>query len=335
METGRRERYRETLKVLGRGAGLSSLVLATLASEACGPCAHSDDCARVDELIATRKAGAAGSGSSAGSADPAVRAANVATANQWDGMGCPTPAQYDAIISLKEPNRYNKGSVTASKVSVSGQCCYHYEEDCYGDGRPFLVKGERRLAALVGACATAQVSIATAQAEHASVAAFARLSLQLLSHGAPSELVRDAQLASLDELRHAACFFELASIEAGTVLRAGPLEVTGALDDLSFAGLIESNLREGCIGETQAAEQLRERAASVLDPAVRATLLAIADDELRHAELAFRILAWCRDTAPELTRAVLAQVLCDEASTQCNEPMWQHVLSPLFGALTA
>ena len=313
------------------------MALATLASGPCGPCTVYDDCASVDELVKTRATGVASSGSSAGSAEAAaVRAKHLATANEWDGMGCPTPEQYQAIISLKDPQRYADGGMTVSNVTVSGQCCYHFAgHDCSEGGRPFLVQGEQRVASLADGYTSTCAWLADARVEHASVAAFARLSLQLLAFGAPPELVRDAQLASLDELRHADFFFELASIEAGTVLRPGRLDVKGALDDLSLAGLIESNLREGCIGETQAAEQLRERAASVVDPSVRAKLLSIADDEIRHAELAFRILAWCRDIAPELTRAVLAQVVGDEAPTQSDDPTWQQVLSPLFGALTA
>lgn len=337
MEPGRRERYRETLRVLGRAAGLSSLAVATLASGPCGPCTVYDDCASVDELLATRKVGVADPDASAGSGEAAAaRAANIATANEWDGMGCPSPKQYAAIVSLKDPLRYAEGEVTVSSVVVSGKCCYHFSgDDCGQGGRPFLVKGQQRVASLLGDCMSPSTWLSDARVEHASVAAFARLSLQLLSLGAPSELVREAQLASLDELDHARFFFALASAEAESVLRPGALDIRGALDDLSLAVLIESNLLEGCIGETEAAERLRERAAGVGNAELRASLLAIADDEARHAELAFRILAWCRDRAPELTRSILQAVLKQRESRRHDDCTWQHVLSPLLGALTA
>lgn len=336
MDTGRRERYRETLQILGRAAGLSSLALGTLASGPCGPCTAYDDCASVDELVATREAGVAMASSSAGSAGTSTELSlRVATANEWSGMGCPTPDQYAAIVSLKDPTRYFDGEMKVSSVKVSGKCCYHFSgDDCSQGGRPFLVEGEQRVASVLGAGETPRAWLADALVEHASVAAFARLSLQLLALGAPLALVRDAQLAALDELRHAEFFFDLASREAGSRLRPGPLDVSGALDDLSLAALIESNLREGCIGETQAAEQLRVRAEAVDDAALRASLLAIADDETRHAELAFQILAWCRDVAPELTRDLVGRVL-DAAEPRRRDQTWQHVLSPLFGALTA
>lgn len=341
MVTGRRERYRETLTILGRALGLSGLALATLASGPCGPCTVHDDCATVDDLLATREAGiakaSASSSSSAGSAGATAvaLAMNIAKANEWSGQECPTPDQYRAIVELEFPGRYSDGGLTVTDL-VDGKCCYHFEgEDCGQGGRPFLVHGQPRVASLIGAYAEHEPWLADARVEHASVAAFARLSLLLMALGAPSDLVRDAQLASLDELRHADIFFRLASRASGTSLGPGSLDVRGALDDVSLAGLIESNLREGCIGETLAAEQLRERADRISDPELRATLLTIADDETRHAELAFRILGWCRDTAPELTRATVARVLDESSRERLEDETWRHVLSPLLGAVTA
>ena len=52
---------------------------------------------------------------------------------------------------------------------------------------------------------------ADALMEHASIASFARFSLQLLALGAPARLVRDAQAAALDEVRHAEHAFSIAS----------------------------------------------------------------------------------------------------------------------------
>ena len=42
-----------------------------------------------------------------------------------------------------------------------------------------------------------------AEEEHASVASFARHTLQLMSFGAPSELLKESQRASVDEIKHA------------------------------------------------------------------------------------------------------------------------------------
>jgi hypothetical protein len=59
--------------------------------------------------------------------------------------------------------------------------------------------------------------------EHASIAAFARLTLHLLAVGAPPELVERAHLASLDEIRHARACFALARRYGGRALGPGPL----------------------------------------------------------------------------------------------------------------
>jgi len=51
--------------------------------------------------------------------------------------------------------------------------------------------------------------------EHASVAAFARTTLELMALGAPAELLAGAQAAAADEVRHARLSFALASAYAG------------------------------------------------------------------------------------------------------------------------
>jgi hypothetical protein len=315
MAAGTLEGYRELLLIVGRAAGLSGLALATLGSAACCP-TGGDECATIEDLVATRDAGIAkGAGGSSGAAGTTGSAGNfglafdLKTAMSWDGTSCPTAEQYQSIVELKFPNRYADRYVTPKDVA-KGKCCYHIAEECVG-GRPFLVNGRPRVASVD--CDATPSWLADAQVEHASVAAFARLSLQLLALGAPTELVQQSHLAALDELRHADFFFELASQQAGVRLRPGALDVSGALHDVSLAGLVESNLLEGCIGETRAAADLRRRAELVGDAALRAQLLQIADDEARHAELAFRILAWCRDTAPELTRSIAERVLSEQA----------------------
>ena len=50
-----------------------------------------------------------------------------------------------------------------------------------------------------------------ARMEHASIAAFARLSLELLSLGAPPDLLRQSASAQADEIHHAEICFSLAS----------------------------------------------------------------------------------------------------------------------------
>src|SRR4051812_7172938 len=74
---------------------------------------------------------------------------------------------------------------------------------CLG-GRPFTVEGEARTAELA-----------------ARIASFARLTLELLEHAAPPELVFESQRASLDEIEHARLCFGLAERYSGSARGPG------------------------------------------------------------------------------------------------------------------
>lgn len=133
----------------------------------------------------------------------------------------------------------------------------------------------------------------SALAEHASVASFARLVLELLALGAPAELVRDAQQALSDEIEHAVLSFGIASALYETKVGPGPLDVGAApprsLDPVAFA---IATVLEGCVNETvSACLTLAERDAATV-PAVRSALERIARDEVEHAALSWRIVTW-------------------------------------------
>ncbi len=130
--------------------------------------------------------------------------------------------------------------------------------------------------------------------EHASVAAFARLSLQLMSLGAPPELLRRVHQAAVDEVDHARRCAALASRFAGEPRSPGALPAACApIAVVDHATLAVDTLREGCVGEAVfagAAARARDRAT---DPAVREALTVIARDEAEHAALAWDVVAWC------------------------------------------
>jgi hypothetical protein len=141
-------------------------------------------------------------------------------------------------------------------------------------GRPFRVEGKLRVAGLA-ACgdwsvpaetadtaddptmfALARAWLSDARLEHASIAAFARLTLELLHLGAPAELVQASQAASLDEIRHAKLCFGLGSRFAGKLVGPGPLDVSGSLGvNYGQPGcvdqyLVEVDLTQALQGET-------------------------------------------------------------------------------------
>jgi hypothetical protein len=144
----------------------------------------------------------------------------------------------------------------------------------------------------------AQTWIENARSEHASVPAFSRLSLTLMSLGAPARLVEGAHRAALEEIEHARLAFALAGAYAGQSvapgalpeLRSAPAVTAGSLSELA----IES-LTDGCLNEGFAAAAATASGARARDVAVREAWSAIARDESSHADLAWDVLQWCLD----------------------------------------
>lgn len=132
-----------------------------------------------------------------------------------------------------------------------------------------------------------------ARFEHASIAAFNRFSLELLRLAAPAELVHDANRAAMDEIEHARACFAVASAYAGASLGPGPLELGDLrLGETDLASAARSTADEGCVGETLAAMEADEARRRAELPELQALLATIAEDEQRHAGLAFRFVRW-------------------------------------------
>lgn len=145
--------------------------------------------------------------------------------------------------------------------------------------------------------ALAQAWIAMAQMEHASIAAFAQLSLHLAALGADSELVERTHRAALDEIRHARRGFAIASAYAGEPVSAGAIAELRATDasEIDFVRLAIGTLIDGCVAEGVASDVTGAASLQASDSVVRETLAMVATDELGHAELGWDILAWCME----------------------------------------
>jgi hypothetical protein len=144
--------------------------------------------------------------------------------------------------------------------------------------------------------------------EHASIASFARFSLQLLSLGAPPDLLMASHQAATDEVRHAQLAFGVAQVLLDRPVGPGPLSLDGVgLRDDRFEAIWDL-IVEGCVGETAGAAEARAAAAACTDPVLAAIFAQIAEDEEAHAALAWRTLRWMLEAAsPELqARAVAA-----------------------------
>jgi hypothetical protein len=169
------------------------------------------------------------------------------------------------------------------------------------------------------------------QSEHASVASFARFSLQLMGLGAPASLLEASAQAQLDEIRHAKLAFSAAATFGSTHvdLRPGAFPAhtvqVGLLSDMP--AIASAIVIEGCIGETLAAFRASVELQTATHPAALTALAEVAVDEARHAGLAWRALAWivqeggsdvreaALDAFREAIRAEPNVVLQDESHT--------------------
>lgn len=236
------------------------------------------------------------------------------------------------------------------------------EDEC-DYGRPLVVEGAPRTAALVGRIGwtgpdagrpdpdlRAEDRAATwariALAEHASVASFHRFVLELLSLGAPAPLVQLAQDAARDEVVHAQLAFGLASDLAQTPLGPGPLPLDGLAFARDLAELAAATVRDGCIAETLSALQVALARDRATDPREQAVLDTLARDEQRHAALAWQVARWALETGGEPVRAAVTAaleggpdvagrsgLLPPEVARQCIERGWAEVIRPAAAAL--
>lgn len=155
--------------------------------------------------------------------------------------------------------------------------------------------------------------------EHASVGSFARFTLELLALGAPPDLLADAQRASADEIRHASAIYGW--IHTLTSEALGPDELDVRRIDIASdpAVVFERLVVEGCVGESIGAALARSDAHAAADPRLRAILLGIADDEAKHAALAWRTAAWMSARWPSLKQGLGEQVRHAVAALQAIE----------------
>lgn len=184
-------------------------------------------------------------------------------------------------------------------------CCYGYETGPCGKGRPLRDGDQLVLAPEVRRTGWAGIDVAAAarevedvaefvayfrrvaRLEHGSVAAFSAVSLELMALGAPADLVEAAHVAALDEIRHARVCWSLIEALTGEATGPGPM-IVPERPPFDAAQILIATVIEGCVGETLGSLLFAESARHAT-PALAAIFATIADEEARHAELAFRI----------------------------------------------
>jgi hypothetical protein len=150
-----------------------------------------------------------------------------------------------------------------------------------------------------------------ARAEHASVAAFSKLSLDLLSLGAPPALLEATHRAALDEVRHARICSSIARAYLGEpAISFAPLPAFAKSQrSVTLETLATESLIDGCLSEGFAARVLRETANTTADPVLRSAISSIAEDEERHTELAWDIVEFCLRDGGEAVGSALWRVM--------------------------
>ncbi|MBL4687330.1 MAG: ferritin-like domain-containing protein [Nannocystaceae bacterium] len=216
-------------------------------------------------------------------------------------LGCPPSAPPEGVFD-------EVATKTKRAAGEADACCYSRTEQCPG-GRPLLdetstpvlaeflpgdgwVQGKFTIDAPTGVLQhAAKHWLLDAAMEHASVASFGRVALELMSLGAPPDLIEHTHKAALDEIRHARTCLAIAVACGAAASQPGPLPICAPREP-DFARFAADTFIEGCVGETTAALVIERAAVGVSDPALRRALDGIAEDEAAHAALAWRTVAW-------------------------------------------
>ncbi|MCR9160166.1 MAG: ferritin-like domain-containing protein [Nannocystaceae bacterium] len=269
-------------------------------------------------------------------------------------LGCPTriigahdpspikesPAKY---VGLSDKNAMQgslnqHGTELKRAAGDDDVCCYHYFDYC--SGRP-LVEGTQVLSApAVGrtdwadlacpvaspiAAALADAWLSDAAAEHASVAAFGRVALELMAVGAPPALLDDTLRAARDEVRHARACYGMASRFTPAIHGPGPLPAATPRSPTLVQVAVDAFL-EGCVGETTAALVAERGAAVATDHHTQDLLAGIAADEAEHAALAWRTVKWALERGGAEVAGALRHAFADLPTPSFEEtpdhPHW-------------
>ena len=227
-------------------------------------------------------------------ASPALQQLINACATGVDPSACAVLCNETGFTDVVGCELTREGAVATVTIDYEGK------ETCGVAGR--RPAGLRAPGAIASASAAGAWLAGAARLEAASVHAFVALARDLSAHGAPAALRRAAVRAAHEEACHAAAVGALAAA-AGAA--PAPVDVPPPRRRSLVAMAIE-NATEGCVGETWAALIAHWQAQHAADPAARAVLAAIADDETGHAELAWATNRWAERRLDARGRARVA-----------------------------
>jgi hypothetical protein len=211
-------------------------------------------------------------------------------ANTGDTCGAGTHLDEELVVVS------TSGDVTVRQDVVLQQG----NPNCVSGRRPEgLVPASRHCADAVGA-----FFAEGAHLEAASVVAFERLAGELRAHGAPLRLVRAAERSRADEIRHA-------KVTTALARRYGAEPEAVVVEERAIRPLLEialENAVEGCVRETFGALVATHQSRHATDARIASAMRRIAEDETRHAALAWDVAEWLDSRLTEAERRGVATV---------------------------
>lgn len=198
-----------------------------------------------------------------------------------------------------------------SAAMVPVECTY--TSICIG-GRASAAWASRPIP--MGSDASAGWLAQAAHDEAASVASFRLLAAELAAHGVPEGLRARIDEAAADEARHAHTMTALARARG-----AEPIPVRlRPVPSRTLEQIAIENAVEGCARETFNALVAAHQAEHAAWPAVQRAMAGIAEDERRHAELAWAIDAWLADRLDPEARARVRAARQHALAELCARP---------------
>jgi hypothetical protein len=155
-----------------------------------------------------------------------------------------------------------------------------------------------------------------ARLEAASVYAFRRFGSELAAMRAPRALVRAAERAARDEVRHARVTARLARRRGAA---PGPVVVERNRHPRSIEAFAIENAVEGCVRECFGALVATRQAAFARDPQLAQEMVRIARDETRHAALAWQVARWLTPRLRADSRRRVRDAMVDAIATLRRE----------------
>ncbi|MEM6989456.1 MAG: ferritin-like domain-containing protein [Myxococcota bacterium] len=246
-----------------------------------------EECSVVEDRHGGLATGGFEGGSSTGDATTTAASSTTGEGSTTEA-GSTTGDTSDDTVGMTSGG-FEGGGTSSDGERVPIQCDWSIPPPgwCIG-GRASAAWGQRDETIADDACARWLAE--AAHDEAGSVASFRLLAAELAVHDAPGALLRALGRAAEDERRHAAAVSSLARARGAEPIRPRLRPVPSR----TLEAIALENAVEGCVRETFNALLAAHQARHAESVSIREVMCGIAEDECRHAELAWALDAWFR-----------------------------------------